>query len=99
MKIDYAQSSVAQGRLNQFKAQETPNTFSTQNGVDQITQSQKLDKPKQRMAGQYGHRLLEYLNDPAENQRTEEWMDMFGMSNEGVQFNQAKMGVPAEEEL
>ena len=97
MKIEYSRSSVAQGRLNQAKSQEAPNTFSTQNGVDQITQAAKLDKPKQRMAGQYGHRLLEYLNDPAENKRTEEWMGMFGMSNEGVQFNQAKMGIPPEE--
>ena len=35
---------------------------------------------------------MEYMNDPAENERTESWMAMFGLSNEGVMFNQAKMG-------
>ena len=93
MRIEYEKAGVAQGRVNQSKAQEQPNTFSTLNGTDQITQASALDVPKQRMAGQYGHRLVEYMNDPAENQRTENWMAMFGLSNEGVAFNQAKMGI------
>ena len=92
MRIEYEKSGVTQGRINQSKAQEQPNTFSTLNGTDQLTQASNLDVPKQRMAGQYGHRLMEYMNDPAENARTETWMSMFGLSNEGVQFNQAKMG-------
>jgi len=97
MKFDTPRSSVAQGRINQRKAQETPNTFSTQNGIDQITQAASLDKPKQRMAGKIGHRLAEYLNNPEEQQRTDSWMERFGLSNEGVQFNQGRMGVPPEE--
>jgi hypothetical protein len=44
------------------------------------------------MAGQVGNRLLEYMNDPDEKVRTEEWMKMFELSNEGKEFNQAKMG-------
>jgi hypothetical protein len=44
------------------------------------------------MAGQVGNRLLEYMNDPEENARTQEWMKMFELSNEGQKFNQAKMG-------
>ena len=97
MRMNYSSSSISQGRVNQAKANEQPNTFYTTNGVGQINQESSLDKPKQRMAGQYGHRLLEYLNDPQENKRTEDWMNMFGMSNEGMQFNQAKMGIPPEE--
>ena len=92
MRIEYEKSGVAQGRVNQSKAQEQPNTFSTLNGTDQISQVSALDVPKQRMAGQMGHRLQEYLNDPVEHDRTQTWMDMFGLSNEGVAFNQAKMG-------
>ena len=97
MKIDYSQSGVAQGRINQAKAKDTPNTFGTESGADQVTQMSKLDKPKQRMAGQMGNRILEYMNDPAEQARTDSWMDMFGLSNEGMQFNQAKIngGTPA----
>ena len=87
----YTQTGVAQGRINQAKAKEEPNTFGTESGADNVTQMSKLDKPKQRMAGQMGHRVLEYMNDPAEQERTNSWMEMFGLSNEGMQFNQAKI--------
>ena len=66
MEMNYSASSVAQGRINQAKAKEQPNTFSSENGVTSVTQMGSLDKPKQRMAGQFGHRALEYMNDPAE---------------------------------
>ena len=95
MKINYTASGVAQGRLNQAKAKEEPNTFGTDSGADMVTQMSNLDKPKQRMAGQMGHRIMEYMNDPAEQARTDSWMSMFGLSNEGMQFNQAKInGAP-----
>ena len=95
MEMNYSASSVAQGRINQAKAEEQPNTFSSENGVPSVTQMGNLDKPKQRMAGQFGHRALEYMNDPAEQERTNAWMDMFGQSNEGMEFNQAKInGAP-----
>ena len=52
----------------------------------------KLDKPKQRMAGQMGHRIMEYLNDPAERARTDSWMEhVWIYPIEGMQFNQAKI--------
>ena len=95
MKIDYTQSGVAQGRINQAKAKDTPNTFGTDSGADSVTQMSKLDKPQQRMAGQMGHRIMEYMNDPAERARTDSWMEMFGLSNQGMAFNQAKInGAP-----
>ena len=97
MKLNYTQSGVAQGRMNQSKQKNTPNTFTRESGAEQVTQISALDKPKQRMAGQMGHRIMEYMNDPAEQARTDSWMDMFGLSNEGMQFNQAKIngGTPA----
>ena len=97
MKLNYSQSGVAQGRMNQAKQKNTPNTFTRESGAEQVTQISALDKPKQRMAGQMGHRIMEYMNDPAEMARTDSWMSMFGLSNEGQQFNQAKMngGTPA----
>jgi len=98
MNIEYSQTGVAQGRINQAKAQEAPNTFGTESGADQVTQMSKLDKPKQRMAGQMGHRIMEYLNDPAEQARTDSWMNMFALSNEGQMFNQAKMGGAPQEQ-
>ena len=56
MKINYSQTGVAQGRISQAKAQDTPNTFGTESGADQVTQMSKLDSPN-NMAGQLGHRL------------------------------------------
>ena len=95
MKMNYSQSGVAQGRINQAKQKEAPNTFTRESGAEQVTQMSQLDKPKQRMAGQMGNRILEYMNDPAERERTDSWMSMFGLSNQGAQFNQAKInGVP-----
>ena len=31
------------------------------------------------------------MNNPQEVARTQNWMQQFGMSNEGYQFNQARM--------
>ena len=53
-----------------------------------------LDKPKQRMAGEMGNRIMEYLTNPDEKERTDSWMAMFELSNQGQEFNQAKMGMP-----
>ena len=95
MKLNYSRASVSQGRVNQAKAEEQPNTFYTTNGNGQINQESALDRPKQRMAGQFGHRALEYMEDPMEQERTDTWMDLFGQSNEGAEFNQAKInGAP-----
>ena len=44
------------------------------------------------MAGQVGNRLMEYMTNPEEKARTDNWMATFELSNEGRQFNQAKMG-------
>ena len=96
MKFDYDPASVAQGKQNQNMAEEQPNTFGKESGADRVNQRTQLDKPKQRMAGMIGNRMLEYLNNPMEMQRTEAWMQMFADSNEGMQFNAAKMGIPPQ---
>jgi len=92
MDFNYSDSNVQQGRENQNRARQTPSTFSTQSGAEEVRQQTRLDKPQQRMAGQVGNRVLEYFNDPEEQARTDNWMQMFELSNEGMQFNQAKMG-------
>ena len=98
MKFEYGQANVAQGRSNQQKQQETPTTFGRQNSAESFKNAPQLDKPRNRMAGQAGERLLEYLNNPEEQQRTDNWNQAFNMSNEGAIFNQAKMngGMPPE---
>ena len=54
MKFDYSDANITQGRANQDMAREQPNTFATDSGADSVRQSSKLDRPKQRMAGQMG---------------------------------------------
>ena len=99
MNLDYSKQTIAQGRDNQQRIQETPNTFGEENGAANYTQTSQLDKPKQRMAGRVGQRALDYMTDPEEQMRTNKWMENFGLSNEGMQFNQAKMmgGMPPQE--
>ena len=92
MNFNYSDSGVRQGRQNQNRASENPNTFATQSGADDVRQTTRLDKPAQRMAGQVGNRLMEYMTNPEEKARTDNWMATFELSNEGQQFNQAKMG-------
>ena len=91
MNFDYTKQTLAQGRDNQQRIQEQPNTFGTANSADDYTQTSYLDKPKQRMAGRVGQRALDYMTDPEEQNRTNKWMEAFGMSNEGAAFNMAKM--------
>ena len=91
MKFDYEPSNVAQGRQQQQKQIERPATFGTQNNTEVITQATRLDKPQQRMAGQMGERILEFMENPQEQERTMGWLQAFGRSNPGMEFNQAKM--------
>ena len=93
MRFAYDRAGVTQGVLNQEKSRESPSTFATESGAENISQVSNLDKPKQRMAGEMGHRMAEYLNNPLEQARTDAWMDLFSQSNEGAAFNQAKMGI------
>lgn len=92
MNFDYTDAGVVQGRANQDMAKENPNTFAKESGADRVNQFTSLDKPKQRMAGEMGNRIMEYLSNPDERARTDSWMEMFELSNEGQAFNQAKMG-------
>ena len=97
MKIEYTPESVKMGRVNTQKAKETPNSFAVQDSASAVQGTVPLDQTSQdRMAGGVGARAMRMMNDPMEQQRVNEWMMMFGMSNQGMEFNQAKMmgGMP-----
>ena len=100
--MNYDSSTLLNGRLNQKKAEETPTTFASDQGVNKAETGGRLDVQNQRMAGQEGARFVQMMLDPAEQARTKRWMDSFGRSNEGMQFNQAKMMMagmmPAQQE-
>ena len=82
---------IQNGRLNQQKARETPGSFSSTNGTTEVNPTGDLSKSNRRMAGQVGSRALEMMTNPEEQQRTANWMQMFGTSNQGMQWNASKM--------
>jgi len=97
--MNFDKTSLQQGRLNAQASQETPGTFAEINGADASMSGKDLAKSPNRLAGQMGARALSLMEDPDEQQRTHKWMQQFGMSNQGTEFNQAKMngGMPPQE--
>ena len=89
--MDFSAESLRQGLKNQESSAETPESFSTIEGASQPRMSSELDKKNTRMAGQLGARALQMMNDPNAQAITQGWMQKFGMSNQGMQWNQAKM--------
>ena len=87
--MNYSNEDLRQGAQIKSEARETPETFATNGGASVHETSSGFGK--QRMAGQAMARQAQLMNDPQEQQRTVDWMNRFQMSNEGMQFNQAKM--------
>lgn len=98
MKQEFSKELIAQGRINQARGKETPNAFAMQNGTAKVNETNAMDAGDKRMAGVEGQRAQTMLNDPAEADRTMKWMDAFGLSNQGAEFNMSKMngGVPPQ---
>ena len=94
----FSKEAIQQGRSNQAMSAETPETFARLDGAAQPREGFELSKQNSRMAGELGARALELMNNPEEQSRVQGWMNAFGLSNQGVQWNQAKMGVPPEQE-
>ena len=97
MQMNYTPESIKMGRVNTQKSKETPNSFATQDGASAVQETAPLDRTAQdRFAGGQGARAARLMNDPQEKARVDGWMAMFGMSNQGMEFNQAKMmgGMP-----
>jgi len=98
----FSSENMKQGRMNQRASQETPETFGNIDGAASPQSSKELDSGETRMAGKMGARALTMINNPDEQTRTSNWMAKFGMSNQGMQWNQAKMMItnpqPPQEE-
>ena len=96
--MNYSTQDIQQGISLKSQAEETPSNFGTVDGAIERPESSGFGKT--RFAGQKGARLIELMQDPTEAQRTMNWMSQFGLTNEGMQFNQAKMmmagGQPAQ---
>ena len=86
--MNYSPQDLRQGMNLREQAQETPSSFGTLDGAVDYTEGKQ---PKSRMAGKMGARIADLMNNPAEIARTQQWMSQFGMSNQGMEFNQARM--------
>ena len=95
--MNFNKKDIQNGRLNQQRASETPNSFASTNGTTEVNPTGDLSKSNRRMAGEVGSRAMEMMNNPEELKRTSNWMKMFGTSNQGAQWNAAKMGIPPEQ--
>ena len=94
--MNFSKEAIQQGRANQDASSETPETFATIDGATQPREGVELSKGNSRMAGEMGARALELMNNPNEQARVQGWMMKFGLTNQGMQWNQAKMGVPPQ---
>ena len=89
--MEFSKESIQQGLKNQEASLETPENFGTIDGADVVRPSGDLDKRNSRMAGQVGSFALQLMNDPNAKMINDAWMSKFGMSNQGMEFNQARM--------
>ena len=76
MKNQYDPSVLQNGTRIRREREETPQTF-------------EGDRP--RMAGDRGEFALEIVSNPQAAASIGQWNDQFNQSNEGFEFNQAKM--------
>ena len=89
--MEFSRESLVQGLRNQEASAETPDSFATSDGAAMPRNTSPLDKANTRMAGQMGAFALQMMNDPNAKAVNDAWMARFGMSNQGMEFNQAKM--------
>ena len=87
--MNYTPEDLNQGFRIREEAKETPTTFATNEGASQHVAPEGFSK--QRMAGEKLSRQQQLMLDPEEQMRTQTWMQKFDISNEGMQFNQARM--------
>ena len=76
MNNQYDPQTIRQGTQMQRERQETPQDYQT---------------GKSRMAGEIGERALEMMRVPGEAERTQAWNAAFENTNQGQEFNAAKM--------
>lgn len=84
---NYDPKTLQHGNRVRDELKQTPATFATDSGVAKFVP----EKGKRMAGGPIGQRALELMNDPEAAEATKQWMELFAQSNEGMQFNQAKM--------
>lgn len=83
---------IQEGNATKKAAEETPNVFATEGGSSSSFGTVNLDqRAKLRKAGPGGAFAMQMMQDPELAQRVAQWNAQFAESNQGMQFNQAKI--------
>ena len=85
MKMNLSMQELRQGRINQDKTKETPNSFAVEGGASVVNPTSNLAQDNKRPAGQMGERAMEMMQNPQEMQRTTNWMNAFKLSPTAMQ--------------
>ena len=97
MDLTYDRSAILNGNELRRQAEERPPTFAEYNGATDAIPATSLDITSNRKAGPVGMRALALMNDPEAMAATNNWMNMFGQSNQGAEFNMAKQQLMNQE--
>ena len=90
MNLSYDRATILQGNKLRQENEERPTTFAEYNGAVDAQPSLNMDTANQRMAGPVGARAMELMTNPAAQAATNNWMNLFSQSNQGLEFNMAK---------
>ena len=90
--MSFDRAAIQQGNRAKREAEETPNNFGTEAGAAVVSPTGQMDQTNfTRMAGPGGAFAMKLMQDPILQQRVGNWNQQFLQSNQGMQFNQAKM--------
>ena len=81
---------IQQGQQDRKKAEETPTGFATSGGASSGMNA-AAGKAGTRMAGPGGEFAMKMQTDPEFVAKNQKWGQEFAQSNQGMQFNQAKI--------
>ena len=86
---------ILQGNADKRKLEENPTVGFTASGASSPEPTAMLGKDPNRMAGPGGAFAFKMMQDPQFAQQIGGWNQMFAQSNQGLEFNQAKIQMGA----
>jgi hypothetical protein len=86
---------VLQGNADKRALEENPTVGFTASGASSPEPTEQLGKDPRRMAGPVGAFALRQMQDPQFAKAVAGWQQAFAQSNQGMEFNQAKIQMGA----
>ena len=94
--MSFNPEQIKQGNLIKKQLEETPRNFATEGGAAFSKPANDLDETSGiRMAGPGGAFAIKLMQDPFMQERVANWNQQFAQSNQGMEFNQAKIQLGA----